>query len=401
MIAQLREKGILAHLNADPQTKTITKVRIVGQNQQLIRLDFEEKSPLNRLENQLINDYKSALAHVHAVILSDYAKGALSNIRQLIQLARAAGKPVLIDPKSEDFEMYRDATLVTPNLKEFEAVVGPCESDSVLEEKARHVIKRYNFEALLVTRGAKGMVLIPKNQPATFVSARAREVYDVTGAGDTVIAVLAAGVAAGLSWKEAAQLANLAASIVVGKFGAATVTPAELQRVLLRAQDHHRGVLTEEQLMTVVVNARAHQETIVMTNGCFDILHAGHAQYLEQAKRLGDYLIVAVNDDASVKRLKGEKRPYNSLQSRMQVLASLRAVDMVVSFSEDTPGRLIQKILPDYLVKGGDYKAEEIVGADVVTAQGGKVIILDFKPGCSTTQLIEEIIACEKEGETT
>lgn len=368
---------------------TVTKLRVLSQHQQLIRLDFEEALTKLDLAN-LLAIYQSQLNSVQAVILSDYAKGVLTEPQLFIALAHKAGIPVFVDPKGTDYQRYRGATLLTPNRKEFEAVVGVCHSEQELSEKGLALLRDLELEALLITRGDQGMTLLRPNHPELHLPAFGREVYDVTGAGDTVIATLAAAVAAGSDLEEAIHLANHAASIVVAKLGAATVNIAELRRAVQK-DGRGKGAMNEEQLLLAVADAKAHGERIVMTNGCFDILHAGHITYLEQAKQLGDRLIVAVNDDESVKRLKGNERPINSLARRMAVLAGLAAVDWVVAFSEDTPERIIEAIQPDVLVKGGDYRIEEIVGADFVLARGGQVKVLDFIDNCSTTTVIEKI----------
>lgn len=372
---------------------TITKLRVLSQNQQLIRLDFEHKNVHAHANDDLITQFKEQLKHCHTLVLSDYAKGVLSQAPELIALARANHIPVLIDPKLADFSYYRGATLVTPNLKEFEAVVGRCENDEQLVERALALIKAHQFSALLVTRGKQGMILIQEGKEPVNIPTFARDVYDVTGAGDTVIGVLAASLASGSTLEEAAVIANLAAGLVVAKLGAATVSAPELRRAIRNEYSHQGGVLSEAELLQTVLDAKAHGETIVMTNGCFDILHAGHVQYLQQAKNLGCRLIVAVNDDASVRKLKGSTRPLNSLEDRLQVLVALDAVDWVVPFSEDTPQRLIAALLPDILVKGGDYQVNQIAGSKEVLENGGQVIILDFKEGRSTTSLINKIQA--------
>jgi D-beta-D-heptose 7-phosphate kinase/D-beta-D-heptose 1-phosphate adenosyltransferase len=393
--AQILEKklinaGINCHLEQVLDLPTITKLRIIDKNQQLIRLDFEEKFHQVK-PNQLLQNYRQALANSSAVILSDYAKGTLSIIRELITEARKAGLPVFVDPKNTDFNIYRDANVVTPNLKEFEAVVGHCRDENELVNKGLALLRSKNFAALLITRGEQGLTLLQEGKDPLHLPTRAREVYDVTGAGDTVISVFTAAVAAGEDFATAAMLANTAAGIVVSKLGAATVSIPELRRALQRQHASEFGVLTEEELVIAVADAKAHDETIVMTNGCFDILHPGHVAYLEEAKELGKRLIVAINDDASVARLKGKDRPINSLEHRMSVVSALRAVDWVVPFSEDTPARLINRILPDILVKGGDYKPEEIAGAEYVLANGGEVKVLKFVPGYSTASIIKKV----------
>ncbi len=281
---------------------------------------------------------------------------------------------------------------MTPNRKEFEMVVGPCRDEHMFIEKGLALIEQLSLSALLVTRGAQGMTLLRPGLPELHLPAKAREVFDVTGAGDTVISVFACALASSGSYDIATVLANCAAGLAVGKLGAATVSTPELRRALQQENASGTGILTEQQLLINVADAKAHQEKIVFTNGCFDILHAGHVAYLEQAKRQGDRLIVAVNDDASVAKLKGPDRPINSLEQRMAVLAGLSSVDWVVPFSEDTPARLIAEVMPDVLVKGGDYQVHEIAGHDTVLANGGKVEILNFKPGCSTSAIVDKIL---------
>lgn len=385
----LNAKGVTCRFQRLPGCATIRKLRILSRHQQLIRLDFEDGFPDFDPES-LLQPFRDCLADTDLVVLSDYGKGALRAMPRLIAAAREAGKPVLVDPKGKDFSIYAGATIVTPNFSEFEAVAGHCRNEEEIVAKGHGLRRSLNLDALLITRGEHGMTLLQAGDKVLHLPARAREVYDVTGAGDTAISVLAAALAAGAELAEATHWANVAAGIVVGKLGTATVTLPELRRALQDEQES-RGILSEEELLLAVEDARAEGETIVMTNGCFDILHAGHVAYLEQAKRLGDRLIVAVNDDDSVRRLKGAGRPVNSLEQRMQVLAALGCVDWVVPFSEDTPERLICRVRPDFLVKGGDYRAEEVAGYGCVTANGGQVRILDYHAGHSTTGLINAI----------
>lgn len=386
----LTRQGITCHFQELADYPTVTKLRVLGQHQQLLRLDFEKQ--LEKYDDrELVKIYEQQLANADAVVLSDYAKGTLFNVNYLIQKAREMGVPVFVDPKSNDFTRYQGATVVTPNLKEFEAVAGVCQTEQQLTQKAQELLHRCHIDAILVTRGKQGMVLVRKDQPVVNLSAHAREVYDVTGAGDTVISVIAAAMAAKSDLVPAATIANLAAGLVVRKLGAASVTVHELRRELQIYNDSHVGVLTEAELVLAVADAHAHGETVVMTNGCFDMLHAGHVQYLEAAKLLGDRLIVAVNDDQSVRRLKGDERPLTPLSARMEVLAALRAVDWVVSFSEDTPARLISQILPDILVKGSDYQPHQIAGGDAVINNGGRVLTLPLKSGFSTSTIVNKI----------
>lgn len=387
---QLQDAGVECRLQKISDFSTITKLRVLGHHQQLLRLDFEKA--LDSLKGQnLLTQLKPLLSHTDALLLSDYGKGTLHHAQGFITQAKKNQIPILIDPKSRDFSLYRGATVITPNQKEFEAVVGRCSDSTELIAKGNGLMRDHDIHSLLITQGENGMTLLQQGKDPIHLPTRSREVYDVTGAGDTVISVLAAAMASGESLPAAATLANVAAGIVIKKLGAASVSIPELRRAMQRNQDSEFGILTEEELMVAIADARAHKEKIIMTNGCFDILHAGHIQYLQQAKELGQRLIVAVNDDDSVRRLKGNARPMNTLKNRMTVLSALRSVDWVVSFSEDTPERLIKKVSPDVLVKGGDYRATDIAGADFVIAQGGMVNIMPFRPGHSTTQLIEKI----------
>ena len=387
----LDDRGVACRFEAIAGWPTITKTRVQSRGQQLIRLDREDR--LMSGSERLTAVLASELDDADAVVLSDYGKGSLEDVSAMISACRRRNVPVFVDPKGADFEKYRGATLLTPNQGEFEAVAGNCDTDEDLTRKARAMIDRLDLEALLVTRSEKGMLLLQRGDEPQFLSTRAREVYDVTGAGDTVIAVLAAALATGETLTSAAALANLAAGLVVGKIGVASVSPSELRVALHRRGQGGRGLVNEEALLPLVGEARERNERIVMTNGCFDVLHAGHVAYLEEAKSLGDRLIVAINDDESVRRLKGESRPVNKLEDRMSVLAGLAAVDWVVPFSEDTPARLIGAVLPDVLVKGGDYRPEEIAGSRSVLENGGEVRTLAFREGHSSTRIIDELSA--------
>ncbi|AGO15835.1 bifunctional heptose 7-phosphate kinase/heptose 1-phosphate adenyltransferase [Glaesserella parasuis ZJ0906] len=369
---------------------TITKLRILSRHQQLLRLDFEEG--FHNLDCQaLLAKLAAEITAYGALILSDYGKGTLDTVQQMIQIARQANVPVLIDPKGTDFERYRGATLLTPNMSEFEAVAGHCRDEDEIVTKGLKMIADFDLSALLITRSEKGMTLLRPNQDPFHLPTQAKEVYDVTGAGDTVISVLATAIADGRPLEEACYLANAAAGIVVGKLGTSTVSPSELEQAIHQRAETGFGIVSEDELKAIVKQSKTRGEKIVMTNGCFDILHPGHISYLENARKLGDRLIVAVNTDESVKRLKGESRPINDLDARMAVLAGLASVDWVVPFGEDTPQRLIGEILPDLLVKGGDYKPEEIAGSQEVWANGGEVRVLNFENGCSTTNVIKKI----------
>jgi D-beta-D-heptose 7-phosphate kinase/D-beta-D-heptose 1-phosphate adenosyltransferase len=368
---------------------TITKTRVQSRGQQLIRLDQENAAELR--DSALVDALGKAVTGAGAVVLSDYGKGALTDVGAMIAVCRKAGVPVLVDPKGRDFEKYRGATLLTPNQGEFEAVAGHCATDAELVARGWQMVEELELTALLVTRSEKGMMLLETGNEPVFLSTQAREVFDVTGAGDTVIATLAGALASGQSLASASALANIAAGLVVRKIGVATVTPGEIQAALHRRGQGGRGLVSRDELLVLVGEAHARKERIVMTNGCFDILHAGHVAYLEEAKSLGDRLIVAVNDDDSVRRLKGESRPINALEDRMLVLAGLAAVDWVVPFADDTPAELIAAVLPDVLVKGGDYRPDEIAGGKEVLQNGGEVRVLNFRDGHSTSRIIEKL----------
>jgi D-beta-D-heptose 7-phosphate kinase/D-beta-D-heptose 1-phosphate adenosyltransferase len=388
---RLIERGVRCSFVRSATLPTIHKLRVLARNQQLIRLDAEQ--PLGECAAELEGLFDAALADADVLVLSDYGKGTLSRVSRLIAAARRAGVPVLVDPKGRNFSAYRGATLLTPNQAEFETVAGAWTDERQFLRKADALRAELDLELLLVTRGGRGMTLVAREQATVTLAAEAREVFDVTGAGDTVIALMAAALGAGLAGEEAATLANLAAGLVVGKIGVAGVTRGELSLALHRRGSGGRGLVDAEQLQVLVREAQGRGERIVMTNGCFDILHAGHVSYLEEAKSLADHLIVAVNDDASVARLKGPGRPLTRLADRMAVLAGLAAVDWVVPFSEDTPAALIERVLPDLLVKGGDYRAEEIAGGDAVLRHGGEVRVLSLKEGRSTSALLAAIRA--------
>lgn len=388
--SRLGAAGVLCDFEKVPDKPTITKLRVVSRHQQLIRLDFEEL--FDEASAEAVNRRAEALlAATDIIILSDYAKGSLAKVSQLISMAKKAGVKVLVDPKGSDFTRYRGATLMTPNLSEFEQVVGECPNEETLVARGQQLLKELELEALLITRGEHGMSLIRSGEPELHIPARARDVFDVTGAGDTVISVLASALAAGSPLPEAVALANIAAGLAVTRVGTVAVSGPELRREVQRDGGSDRGVMTRDQLALAVADARAHGEKVVFTNGCFDIIHAGHVGYLAEARKLGDRLVVAINDDDSVKRLKGEGRPINPVERRMAVVSGLESVDWVVSFSEDTPEALLDAVRPDCLIKGGDYGVDQVVGADIVTAYGGEVKVLSFLDDCSTSAIVDRI----------
>ncbi len=387
----LQDAGVLCLFEALKDYPTITKLRVMSRHQQLIRLDFEEG--FHGVNNgPLLHQYHAEMMQANVIVLSDYGKGTLDNIEQFISLAKKLDKPVLIDPKGSDFTIYKHATLITPNLTEFEAVVGLCKNQQQIVERGMNLLDEMDFKALLVTQGEQGMTLLTKDESPLHLPTHAREVFDVTGAGDTVISVLAASLAAKKSLAEATVLANMGAGIVVGKIGTATVNTEELAYALQGQRAHHRGVGTLEDIKQAMQLAKEEGEKIVLTNGCFDILHPGHIRYLQQAKALGDRLIILVNNDDSVKRLKGPERPVNNLEYRMEMLAALECVDWVVLFENDTPKQEIDYLLPDILAKGGDYSdVTAIAGHESVIANGGEVKMLSLFEGHSTTSIIKSI----------
>lgn len=387
--SMLKKDGVECHFIQQNNFSTITKQRVLSRHQQLLRLDYEDI--VEELDtSELINKYIELIDSVDVVVLSDYAKGSLGKVQTLIKHANEKNVTVLVDPKTNDFSCYHSANIITPNLKELEAVVGECKSNSVLVEKGSQLCKELNLGAMLITRGEKGMTLLRESEPPQHLKAETHEVYDVTGAGDTVIAVLAAAIACGSKIEEATALANTAAGLVVEKLGAATVNINELNGVAIK-ESQTSAILDRDVALEELNKAKRNGEQIVMTNGCFDILHSGHINYLNKAKTLGDRLLIAVNDDESVKRLKGDSRPVNTLANRMTVLSALACVDWVVPFNEDTPEQLISIFKPDILVKGGDYTEEQIAGAEFVKKSGGEVVILPFEEGCSTSLMLEKI----------
>lgn len=374
---------------------TTTKNRIVGKGQQIVRFDEEACKPLDPQEESMImNQLETILNNVDLVIVSDYAKGVCTKqlCDMLISRANAHHVKVIVDPKGMDWEKYRGAYAVTPNWKEFTEIAGPInpENDADIREMALMLLDQFEIENILITRSERGMTLVSKDQYLS-VAAEAREVADVSGAGDTALAALAAFLAAGVSLEEAVYWANRAAGLAVERTGTSVIGMEELfqeQSSTFLQEDFSLKIMKLDKLMEQVAELKKNKRKIVFTNGCFDILHAGHIQYLNEAKMLGDFLIVAVNTDRSVKRLnKGEERPINGEWDRAIQLAALQMVDAVVLFEEDTPLEIIRQIMPDILVKGGDYKIEEIVGREYA----GDTKVLSLKEGYSTTRIIEKI----------
>lgn len=390
LVSSLSSANVDCQILAQAQHPTVTKLRIISSQQQLLRLDFEERFN-TEWSMALLEQVKSQLEGKQLLLISDYKKGSLQHLPELISAARALSIPVLVDPKGSDFGLYKGATLLTPNLSELEAVVGACRNESELVTKGMSLIDTLGLEALLITRSEQGMTLLRREQAALHLPTHAKEVYDVTGAGDTVIATLAAALVAGVELDVAVAMSNVAAGIVISKLGTSSVSAPELRQAWHAQHGSDTGVVSPDRLQQVVSAAKARGEKVVFTNGCFDIIHAGHAGYLEEAKKLGHRLIVAINSDASVKRLKGEARPINPVERRMIVLAAMGAVDWVTWFDGDTPESLLASIEPDILVKGGDYGIDGVVGADIVKAYGGEVKVLSFLDDCSTTAIVNKI----------
>jgi D-beta-D-heptose 7-phosphate kinase/D-beta-D-heptose 1-phosphate adenosyltransferase len=384
----------LTGLVVDTGRPTVTKTRVMSGRQQIVRIDAESALyPLPDIEAAVIAAGKTAVETADIVVFSDYAKGVLTDavIAALIQAAKARGVPVIVDPKRRTFETYRGATLVTPNRRElFEATGLADDTDESAAVAASAAARQFGGD-VLVTRAEKGMTLWRQGGAVAHVPAEAREVFDVSGAGDTALAALAVALASGLPVERGMVVANKAAAISVSKIGTAVVTREELAAALRHTElgSFAAGALASREEAVAIVRAwRARGERVVFTNGCFDLLHPGHIALIEAAAREGDRLVMGLNTDASVRRLKGETRPVQDEQARARVMGALRPVDLVVLFDEDTPLQLIEALVPDVLVKGADYKPEDVVGADFVIAQGGKLVLADLVEGRSTTALI-------------
>ncbi len=369
---------------------TINKVRVVGERQQLLRLDFED---IKEIDDKILKSFKQQIKKyigpLNVIILSDYGKGvcSLDLCQHVIQRAVKEDKIVIVDPAGDDWEKYRDATIITPNVNELATISGreiPNE-DSSIEHYGYKILKKYNLTYLLVTRSEKGMSLFSRRK-VHHIPTEAKEVRDVTGAGDTVVATLAVSLASGIDIINATKIANIAAGIVVSKFGAAPIKYNELHYVINTMENVK--VITLDLATRIIGDLKTQKKKIVFTNGCFDILHKGHISYLRETKKLGDILIVGLNSDSSVKKLKGANRPYNKQDDRAELLASLEFVDYVIIFEEETPYDLIRTLSPDVLVKGGDYSEDKVVGREFA----GEVVILPFVEGYSTTMYIDTIV---------
>ena len=394
--------SIGARLVVSPLQPTIHKIRYVAGGQQVLRVDEETVSPVEgAVAAQLLDDFRHALAQADVVILSDYAKGALTDavLEQAIAAAREARKPVVADPKSRDFSRYNGATLLTPNRLETLTAIGiDCTTDIKAEEAGACVLAAVHADAVLITRGADGVSVVTRDGPATHIAGRARSVFDVSGAGDSLVATLALALASGQPLAEAARLANCAAGIVVEKAGTATVSPRELVEAFHDTRHGADGakILPMDGMIEHVARWHAMGQRVGFTNGCFDLLHPGHVTLLAKARAACDKLIVALNSDSSVRRLKGADRPIQNEVARATVMASLGQVDLVVLFDEDTPIDLIEAIRPDLLVKGADYTEEDVVGASFVRSYGGEVYLVPIEQGHSTTAMVSRMNARRK-----
>ncbi|WP_102325137.1 D-glycero-beta-D-manno-heptose-7-phosphate kinase [Komagataeibacter saccharivorans] len=382
--------GILA----DPQWTTITKTRVLSGRQQIVRIDDERiETPSAQLTARLIAAGKAAIATCDVLVCSDYAKGVLSEdvLAELIATARSRDIPIIVDPKRRDLAAYRGASLITPNRKELAQATGlPLHTHDEIERAARAASAAFGGDVLL-TRSEEGMTLWRTDGTMTDAATRKSEVYDVSGAGDTVVATVAAVLSAGQTLDTAMVIATTAASIAVGKLGTASVSKEELSHALRAEMVETGQTLPLDQAVQVVQNWRQHGARVVFTNGCFDLVHPGHIALLHGAAREGDKLIVAINSDQSVRRLKGESRPVQDEQARAMVIGALRDVDMVVIFDEDTPLETIRALKPDVLVKGADYTEENVVGGDFVKQNGGRVALIDIVSGRSTTSLVRKM----------
>tara|TARA_B100000242_G_scaffold207582_1_gene150663 strand:- start:49 stop:1458 length:1410 start_codon:yes stop_codon:yes gene_type:complete len=385
----LNENLIENIIYKDKKTEGIKKIRVVSQNQQQIRLDFERRKYKN-IEEILFSELETITERIDLIILSDYGKGTLNSCEKIIKHANSKKIKTLIDPKGNDFSKYKNAFLIKPNLLEFENIVGKCQNDFLLEEKGLGLISKLNIDYLIVTKGDKGVSIISKNEIQHMPSI-SRDVFDVTGAGDTFIATLGVFLANDYTVKEAVMKANIAAGIVISKIGTATVNMSEINAYDGQSNFSNNKIKEINELRSIFSNLRKKGKKIVMTNGCFDILHRGHIEYLAKAKELGDVLIIALNDDNSIKILKGEKRPINKIYDRLKIISSLNFVDYVCQFSEETPLNIYKDLSPDVLVKGGDYKIENIIGAKEILKKGGEVKVIPFLKGYSSSDIIDKI----------
>ena len=381
----------------DPMRATSKKTRVVAANQQIVRIDRESKEFISaEFEERILEFISEREGQFKAILISDYAKGVLTpkTLEGIISIARKMKVPLVVDPKGMDYGKYRGASILTPNRKEAEIAAGiSIVDEQSLNAAARTLLDDVDLEALLITRSEQGMSLFLRGGETVHIPTVAREVYDVTGAGDTVLAVLGLALACGRDYADAAQLANVAAGIAVGKVGTSTVSPAEIIDAVGHGhRDSETKIKNLDVLAAIVETEKAKGKKVVFTNGCFDLLHAGHVKYLQKARSFGDLLVLGLNSDASVRRLKGDKRPLINEAERGHILSALDCVDYVVIFHEDTPLKLIETLKPAVLVKGGDYTPDSVVGKEIVESYGGRVELVEFVDGKSTTNIIEKIL---------
>ncbi|MBD1401022.1 bifunctional D-glycero-beta-D-manno-heptose-7-phosphate kinase/D-glycero-beta-D-manno-heptose 1-phosphate adenylyltransferase HldE [Pelovirga terrestris] len=381
----------------EQQRTTSRKTRVLAGNQQMLRIDRESREPIvETTQALLIKRVREMIPSCQVVLVSDYLKGLLTEgfLKEIIAIGIAAEVPVVIDPKGDNYDKYQGATLLTPNRKEAQIASGIVITDEQsLLRAGRLLLTNLQLDALVLTRSEEGMSLFSRDGSEIHLPTEAREVFDVSGAGDTVLALLGLGLGAGLSLADTARIANLAAGIVVGKVGTSTVSSEELIDVAGRLTGDSDAKIKHPDILSVLLKReRQLGRKIVFTNGCFDLLHVGHVKYLQKARNLGDLLILGLNSDASIRRLKGSKRPLISEEERAHLLAALKCIDYVVVFNDDTPLELIHVLRPDILVKGGDYSPDDVVGKELVESYGGRVDIIPFVDGKSTTNIIERIL---------
>jgi D-beta-D-heptose 7-phosphate kinase/D-beta-D-heptose 1-phosphate adenosyltransferase len=381
----------------DPMRATSKKTRVVAANQQIVRIDRESKEDISgEFEERILEFIRARASQFQAILISDYAKGVLTakTLEGIIAVARKMRVPVVVDPKGKDYGKYSGASILTPNRKEAEIAAGIAIVDEEsLREAAHKLLDDVDLDALLITRSEQGMSLFLRGGEMVHIPTVAREVYDVTGAGDTVLAVMGLALACGRDYADAAQLANVAAGIAVGKVGTSTVSPGEIIAAVGHVhRDSETKIKNLDVLAAIVAKEKEKGKRVVFTNGCFDLLHAGHVKYLQKARSFGDLLVLGLNSDQSVRRLKGDKRPLINEAERGHILSALDCVDYVIIFEEDTPLKLIETLQPAVLVKGGDYTPDRVVGREIVESWGGRVELVEFVDGKSTTNIIEKIL---------
>jgi D-beta-D-heptose 7-phosphate kinase/D-beta-D-heptose 1-phosphate adenosyltransferase len=404
LVSLIEEKGIFSKgIFRFVHRPTTSKIRVVAHNQQILRIDKEDNRPITEeTENRIIKYINKALPDMDIVICSDYRKGILTEkvFNAVTHRAKNSKKRVIVDPKSSDFELYKGATIITPNQFEVEKAVPIKIQDKIdLDRAAEYLLNLTHAEVLLITRGKDGMTLYPNKEKHVDIPTQAKEVFDVTGAGDTVVSVLAMALAVGFNPADSAWLSNMAASIVVGKVGTAVVTLNEINEYLQEEMFRtSQTVLKLEELKKIVSLAKGTGKTVVFTNGCFDLIHGGHIEFLQKAREKGDLLVVGLNSDKSVKSIKGKGRPIKSEKERANIISALRYIDYITIFDETTPEELIREVRPDILVKGDDYAIDEVVGREIVEGYGAKVELIPIVEGLSTTNIVAKILESHKQG---